>query len=178
MVVGGYSVASLWKLDLILYMLNLSFKQKLIGAIIAVGLILIAIFQMGFAGKPVVEKTTEVKKDVAAVTTSPDKAQLVSTKPSPLDEAILLPAASIELTFDSPLQNSVDEIKHTINPPVEHLLKLSGDLKTVTISPKTTFQVGMGYTLTIKQETKFENPKVHLEKDVEFHFQTLQYSGV
>ncbi len=158
-------------------MTNLSIKQKVIAAIIAIGLVLIAVFKMGFYRTPVQVSKVEEKK-AAALEVSSEKAQLVSTDPSPLDGAVLLPVQAIELTFDAPLQNSVDEFKHTINPPVGHDVKLSGDLKTVTITPKTTFQVGMGYTLTVKQEIKFENPKIHLDKDVEFHFRTLEYHGV
>lgn len=155
-------------------------KQKLIAAIIAIGLALIVIFQMGFYKRPVALNNVGAPKNEAAapVQSQADKAQLVATKPGPLEGAVVLPAQSIELTFDSRLQNSLDEFKHSINPPLEHTLKLSDDHKTVTITPKTSFQVGMGYTLTIKQDTKFEDPKKHLEKDIEFHFQTLQYSGV
>ncbi len=105
-----------------------------------------------------------------------DKPQIVSTKPSPLDETIVSATEVVEITFNRPLEN-VGEFKVRIEPKTEYKLELSGDRKTARIIPEKPYQLGTTYTLFIGTETKFDGVGRWGEEKV-YHFKTITYRGV
>ncbi len=153
---------------------NLDLKQKIMIIIAIVGTILILIFQRGFApsDNQVDPVTQEVKNE--AVSSEP---KVISTIPSPLEEAIVLPSQAVEITFNLALEN-VGEFKYRIEPKPEHKIELSNDRKTVKIIPVKPFPLGSTYTLFITSaETKFDGKK-RLSGDITYHFKTVEYHGI
>ena len=150
-------------------MSNLSLKQKIIGLVVALGLILIAIAQMGFykpsSGTPLPPESKS------------EEIQVVSTSPSPLDEATILPTQTLEFTFNYALENTT-EFKHSFDPKfTDYDLKLTNENKTIQIIPKKPFTLGMTYTFAILPDTKFEGKRV-LKDSKTYHFKTIEYRGV
>jgi len=86
---------------------SLSLKQKIIISILALGAALIVIFQRGFypfnPAPPVGDETQS------------ENIRVVSTTPSPLDEATILPTQTLEFTFNYPVENK-GEFKHKFEP--------------------------------------------------------------
>src|SRR5262249_14155899 len=122
-------------------MQSLSLKQKVIGIIIVLGLLLIAVFQRGFS-EPNIPVNTE---------TQSNEIRIVSTNPAGLKdkrEVVVLPDQTIEVTFSESLQN-VPETKIDIEPKKEVKIELSDDRKTVKIIPLKPYDLGQGYTLFI-----------------------------
>lgn len=155
-------------------MANLSLIQKIMILVAAVGAALILLFQRGIYSQGPLP--TPVQSEQKPVVVS-DEPQVVSTNPNPLDEAIIFPSQTVELTFNFPLEN-VGEFKHKLEPTVEYEIKLSDDRKTVKISPKKSFQLGTTYTLSIQaNETKFDGKK-RLPGDITYHFKTIEYKGI
>ena len=154
-------------------MTNLTLKQKIIITVTILGTALILIFQRGFYSKPAAVDTP-VKQEAPL---AEENARIISTTPSALDNAIVLPTQIIEITFNLPLQNP-DELKHKLEPKVGYKIKLSDDRKTAKIIPQPTFNLGTEYTLNIQtNETKFDGGK-KLERDYIYHFKTIEYKGV
>lgn len=152
--------------------MSLSWKQKIIGIITILGLILIGIFKHGLYSHSPLSLTNQ-----PAVNPSQNAdPKVVSTTPELSQEVILPPNQDISINFNLPLQNS-GELRYQITPDVEVNLKLSSDRKTITISPRTFYKLGSEYTIFIKGETKFDNKKT-LNKEYIFHFKTIQYIGV
>ncbi len=150
---------------------NLTFKQKIMIVIGIIGAILILIFQRGLYSTP----TASVEK-LPQIQTETDKIELVSTNPSPLEEAILWAMQPIELTFNTPLVNA-PEFKHRIEPKPEYRVELSDDKKTVRIIPTKPLQLGLSFTLSVQSDAKFDGNKT-LGRDYTFHFRTIEYKGV
>lgn len=145
-------------------------RVKVIAAIITIGAILIAIFQFGLGG-PATERPSDSSES--------DTISVVATNPAPLKEkktVVVLPTQPIEITFNQPLEN-VPETRFVIEPKADYKAELSGDRKTLIITPITPYALGQGYSLIIKGETKFEGKKT-LGSDVDFHFATISYNGV
>ena len=148
-------------------------KRSVIAMIIALGLLLIAIFGQGLYAKT----ESKPQQDESKTLVNPDQPTLVSTTPSPLDKAILLPGQDIVLVFSHPLEN-IPELKHTFEPAIDGLeSRLSPDKKTVTFSTKNPLPVGHEYKLTIQQQAKFQGGK-NLDKQYDFQFKTIDYKGV
>ncbi|MBI4039837.1 Ig-like domain-containing protein [Candidatus Daviesbacteria bacterium] len=138
-------------------------KNKIITAVLALGLILIAIFKLGLYSKP--QPTSRV---IAP--------QVIATNPSPLDDSTILPTQSITITFNLPVQN-IGELKYKISPLADIKPQLSEDRKTVTITPNKPYSLGGGYTLFITGDTKFDGKQM-LGPDYVVHFKTISYRGV
>ncbi len=148
----------------------MSTKAKIIAAVVAIGAILIAVFQFGLGG-PATERGSEVSQT--------DSPVVVSTNPPTMKEkktVVVLPTQPIEITFNQPLEN-VPETRITIEPKADYKVELSGDKKTIKITPNTPYALGQGYSLFIKADTKFDGKKT-LGSDVDFHFATISYNGV
>lgn len=131
----------------------------------AVGLLLIYIFQQGLAGKAPESQNAEEENP-----------RIVSTSPAPLDQTVLLPTQSFEITFNLPLQNN-GEFKNRIEPDLEYKVELSSDRKTARITPLKPLALGQGYTLFILPDTKFDGAK-NLNQELIFHFKTISYKGI
>lgn len=145
-------------------------KAKIIAAVIAIGAILIAIFQFGLGG-PVTERPSDISQA--------DAITVVATDPAPLKErktAVILPTQTITVSFSHALEN-VPETRFVIEPKADYKTELSDDRKTLKITPLTPFALGQGYSLIIKGDTKFDGKRT-LETDIDFHFATISYNGV
>ena len=109
-----------------------------------------------------------------------DSLQIVSTNPNPLDEATILPTQAIEITFNKPIFRS--EFKHKFDPEVDHDVEVVNEEnqeygKLFRIVFKKPLEFGSGYTLFIEQNTHSED-KQTLEKNYQYHFKTIKYSGI
>lgn len=144
-------------------------KQKIILAIVAIGLALMAIFKFGFYDRSVSDQSQSVQED-------PNKPQIVMTDPNPLEGGVLLSTQPIKITFNVELENG-PETKLVFDPPIEHKAEISGDRKTLILTPLEPYPPGQSYTLTIKSDAKLAN-KTTLGFDKEFHFRTLAHSGI
>lgn len=155
-------------------MTNLSFKQKLITGIVVIGLILIAVFQKGSDNKK--SEVGNQSSDKKQETQVSDEPRLVSTNPSPLNNATILPTQTVEFTFNQPLENR-GELKFEIKPTAQVDIQLSNDKKTAKIIPTKPYLLGQTYTINIKTDTKFDNKK-RLPDGLNFTFKTIDYRGV
>lgn len=102
--------------------------------------------------------------------------KIVSTKPEPLEEAIIPASEVVEITFNRPLEN-VGEFKVRIDPKIDYKVELSSDRKTAKILPEKPYNLGTTYTLFIGTETKFDGVGRWGEEKI-FHFRTIKYTGV
>lgn len=109
----------------------------------------------------------------------PEKIQIISTKPQPLEGTTILPTQTIEITFNKPLEN-IPEFKNKIEPEVNYKIELSFDKKIVKIIPEKSWALGTEYTLFILPDTKFKegDKKEVLDRETIFHFKTIKYRGV
>lgn len=108
--------------------------------------------------------------------TQNDKPQIVSTKPDPLNEAVIPADQVIEITFNRSLQNA-PEFKVKIEPKIDFKVELSGDRKTAKIIPVKPYGLGAVYTLYIGPDTKFDGIGQWGE-DKRFQFRTIKYRGI
>lgn len=146
-------------------------KKLIVGVTVALGIILMALFALGFGGKQVPAN----QPNGLSQNQSPNP-HVISTKPSPLENTTIVPTQTIEVTFSHPIENT-GEVKYRLEPNTEVNLSLSDDRKTVRIEPKQSFELGQGYTLFIQQDTKFDEGK-RQDSDAVFHFSTIPYKGV
>lgn len=102
--------------------------------------------------------------------------KIVSTNPNPLDQAVISSDQQIEIVFNRPLENE-GEFKIRIEPKVKYKITLSGDRKTAKIIPEDPYELGVGYTMFITGDTKFEGLGPWGEEKT-FHFQTIKYRGI
>lgn len=156
-------------------MTNLSFKQKLIIGLVVIGLIVVVVFQKGPGNQKseVGDQKSELKQQTP---TQSDEPRLLSTNPSPLNNATILPTQPIEFTFNQPLENR-GELKFEIKPEAQVDVHLSNDKKTAKITPTKPYLLGQTYSINIKTETKFDNKK-KLPDGLNFTFKTINYRGV
>lgn len=105
-----------------------------------------------------------------------DSPRILSTKPDPLEEAIVGANETIEITFNRSLEN-VGEFKLRIEPKIEYKLELSQDRKTAKIIPLKPYELGSTYTLFIGTDTKFDGVGAWGQEKI-YHFKTIKYRGV
>lgn len=146
-------------------------KKRVIAAILIIGVLLMAIFALGFGSKQ-----TSVNEPNGLDSTQTTNPKVISTNPSPLENTTIVPIQTIEITFSHPIEN-VGEVKYRLEPNTEVTVSLSDDRKTVKFTPKSSFELGQGYTLFINQDTKFDQGK-RQDGDTIFHFKTIPYKGV
>lgn len=153
-------------------------RTKIIFAIFALILVVLAsvwiknFLQTESSSKnnPVIEQPVQTPKNENS---SPS---IISTKPNPLEEAIISAYEIIEITFNTPLENE-PEFRRRFDPQVEHKVELSADKKVVRFIPQKPYELGTTYTLFISGETKFEGGK-RLDGEKIYHFSTIKYRGV
>ncbi|MBI2039696.1 hypothetical protein HYT18_01360 [Candidatus Microgenomates bacterium] len=116
------------------------------------------------------------KQQVVNQNVSEASPQIISTKPDPLEEAIISSTEVIEITFNRSLENE-GELKVRIDPKIDFEIKLSQDRKVGKIIPKTPYELGTTYTLFIGPDTKFDGVGRWGEEKI-FHFKTITYRGV
>lgn len=105
-----------------------------------------------------------------------DAPQIISTKPDPLNEAVISTTEIIEITFNRPLQN-VGEFKNKIEPKIDYKVELSSDRKTAKIIFQKSLDLGASYTLSIGSDSKFDGIG-EWRQNKDFHFRTITYKGV
>lgn len=109
----------------------------------------------------------------SSASTSPT---IISTKPDPLEGTIIKADEIIEITFSHPLENE-PEFRRRFDPEIEYKIEVSSDKKVVKFIPEKPYELGVGYTLFISPETKFEGGG-KLDGEKTFHFSTIKYRGV
>lgn len=148
-------------------------KQKIIIIVVIIGAALILIFQRGLYDKPAAQSTPTKSEPTQTQTTDP---QIVSTNPTPLENSIIFPTQTVEITFNQPLENR-GEFKNRLEPTASYEIKLSDDRKTAKIIPTIPFKLGTTFTLFILPDTKFDGHKT-LNREIIIHFRTIEYKGV
>lgn len=108
--------------------------------------------------------------------TQDDSPKILSTKPNPLEEAIIGANETVEITFNKSLEN-IGEFKLRIEPRNEYKIELSQDRKTAKIVPLKPYELGTTYTLFIGPDTKFDGMGEWREEKI-YHFKTIRYRGV
>lgn len=146
-------------------------KIKILAIIIVAGLILIWLFKTNLLGLDPQKEQTEGQQ-----ISETDSPQVVSTKPDPLEEAIISADQTVEITFNRPLEN-VGEFKVRLESKKDFKIELSSDRKTAKIIPTTPYELGATYTLFITPDTKFDGVGGWGQEKV-YHFKTIQYRGV
>lgn len=120
------------------------------------------------------------KKDTVPVETL-KQLKIISTKPSPLDEATILPTQPIEIEFNLPVVKS--EFKHKFDPEgLEHEVEVLDGINSsygtkFRIIFKKPLELGTGITLFILPNTQTEEG-IKLETEVIYHITTIGYRGV
>lgn len=155
---------------------KLSSKQIIAGLVGLLGILLILIFGKGFYSAPQPTPTSELKTEVGIVKDL-GKIKILSTNPSNLNGKTLLPTDSIEITFDTPTEAFDPSYHVVVEPKADLNVKISSDLKTITIKPAKSWAVGTTYHLLIKDNLKFVGELV-LGENVKFDFNTLAIKGI
>lgn len=160
---------------------SLDLKQKIIAIVVAVGIILILIFQQGLYSNeaPVLDtQSSPTPTPTPTQESSLDvEPRILSTNPSPLEEAILLPSQGfIEINLNQPLVNG-PEFKIRFDPQIEYKTELVNQNKTAKIVFTKPLGLNQSYTLFILPESKFESGK-KLPGETVYHFRTIAYRGI
>jgi hypothetical protein len=156
--------------------MNLSFKQKIIGAAIGIGLILIVLFKFGFGGNPI----PVINNNPNPSEQNSSNPALISSEPPELyikKPLIISPSQVLKLNFSVPLQNG-PETKIVLDPPADVQIELTNDNKTAVITPKAPYKLGQGYAIFIKRDTKLKEEGKVLGQDYDLHFNVINYSGI
>lgn len=152
--------------------MKLNLKQIVIGITAIIGALLILIFGHGlYSSSP-----SSQGKETIQIAENNKEIKVVSTNPDNLDGSTILPSQTISITFNQSIENR-GEFKNKIDPKAEYEIKLSDDRKTAQIILTKPYQLGTGYTLFIKSDTKFDGKRT-LDKELIYHFNTISYQGV
>lgn len=149
-----------------------SSKSLVYLSIFILGIFFILILNAGRQTKV----TTEHSPAQTTSITENNSPKILSTKPDPLEEAIVAANETIEFTFNKSLEN-VGEFKLRIEPKIEFKIALSQDRKTAKIIPLASYELGVTYTLFIGPDTKFEGVGAWRQEKI-YHFKTIRYRGV
>lgn len=150
-------------------------KNRIIILMIAVGIILTVISGRLLYHRPSITHT-QPQTQTTEVSSQNESPKIVSTKPNPLNEAIIAADEIIEITFNRSLQNA-PEFKVRIEPKTDFKVELSQDRKTARIIPVKPYELGASYTLYIGRDTKFDGVG-EWGMDKTFHFMTIKYRGI
>ena len=150
-------------------------KNRIIILLIAVGITLIVISGRLLYPKPSITHT-QPQTQTTQASSQNEKPKIISTNPNPLDQAIISSDQQIEIVFNRPLEN-VGEFKSRIEPKIDYKVELSSDRKTAKIIQEEPYELGVGYTMFITGDTKFEGLGPWGEEKT-FHFQTIKYRGI
>lgn len=149
-------------------------NTKLFLPILTVLGILLAVYLYPIYQRPAEPIHTTLPND--SQTSQNESPRIISTKPEPLEEAVVSANEVVEITFNRPLENS-GEFKLRIDPGIDFKIELSGDRKTAKIIPVEPFELGKTYTIFIGTETKFDGVGRWGEEKI-FHIKTIPYKGV
>lgn len=152
---------------------KISVNKILVGFVAVVGLVLILVFKNGLGGAGEVKKIQSGNKPVI----SAEKVEVVAVSPANLDGSTIPANQVIEVSFNKAVDESQEKLRLTVDPQADVNIELSADKKTVKVTPKKSYELGQGYTLSIKGGSKFEGGK-ELDQDVTYGFKTIPYNGV
>lgn len=160
-------------------MIEFLLKYKIIAFIIALGLILIAIFQGGFylAKKEVIPSGQNVSENTAPALSESSEPQIISVKPEKLNGSTVPPTQVIEITFNQSTQGFDPKVHIQFEPKVEFVVEQSNESKTITIKPEKLYAVGTEYKLKVMGNLEFTGKK-KLGADKEYTFKTIEYRGI
>lgn len=116
------------------------------------------------------------KKEPTKPASQNDTPKITSTKPNPLENAVVSATDVLEITFNKSLEN-IGEFKFRIDPKADIKIELSSDRKTAKIIPQTPFELGVTYTIFIGPESKFDGVG-NWGKEAIYHFQTIKFRGI
>lgn len=159
--------------------MKLTMRQKTIVILGILGVVtLLVILPKKLLTRPISQPSSIQSQSSPSQNPTPtnESPKIVSTKPDPLEEAIISANEVIEINFNRSLENE-GEFKIRIEPKVEYKITLSGDRKTAKIIPEEPYELGVGYTMFITGDTKFEGLGPWGEEKT-FHFQTIKYRGI
>lgn len=159
--------------------MSFTLKQKIIGAVIAVGVVLIAIFQMGFYRTDRQSTLAPEDKGTAESSEQADDGspRIISTVPEKIDGEVLLPAQEIVIRFNMPLEGFDRNVHVIFEPKLEFEAQVSGDRKSVTIKPKVAYAAGRSYLLRLKDNIGFAGGK-KLGSEKSYSFKTIEHRGI
>lgn len=145
-------------------------------AVIIVITVIIVIIVITLRNSPAKDTSNQPSPTPTTQVQQNESPKIISTKPDPLEEAIISASEVIEITFNRPLENS-GEFKVRIDPKIDFKVELSGDRKTAKIISIKPYELGAGYTLFIGTETKFDGVGRWGEEKI-YHFSTVKYRGI
>ena len=148
-------------------------SRKILIVVSIIIAILGIFFYLNASKTPPETKSVDQKTD--AEQESPG-VKIISTKPDPLEGAIVSADQTIEISFNKTLENE-GEFKLRIDPELPFKIQLSSDRKTAKIIPQTPYELGKTYTLFIKSDTKFDGIGQWGEEKI-FHVNTVKYRGI
>lgn len=149
------------------------FKYKKFALILGIGVVVLAIVL--FSSRQTVSKP-EPKPAESPAESQNDPPKIISTKPDPLENAVVAANDTIEITFNRPLEN-VGEFKVRLETKKDFKVELSPDRKTAKIIPFKPYELGTTYTLFIGPDTKFDGVGAWGQEKI-YHFRTIQYRGI
>src|SRR3989344_7682713 len=104
---------------------------------------------------------------------TPTGLHIVSTKPDPLEDAVILPNQSLEFNFNESFDTSY--MKFRLDPPEIDLVITTPDKTTVSqtiiVNFKKPLKLGNGYTLFVSWDPA--NSEKKMDQEYVYHFQTI-----
>lgn len=95
---------------------------------------------------------TQNNSDEPAGAQSNTSPEVITVLPSSDGKTPFLPIQQVQFTFSAPID--LASFSYTVSPKTETAIELSGDQRSVTISPKTIWLEGQVTTITISRRTK------------------------
>lgn len=148
--------------------------------------LLIIIILLGLAGFLITNRPSLLninKNSNQSPTPTTESLKIVSTKPDPLEGAILVPDQIIEFNLNKDI--ALTEFKHKFDPELkvgeDYEIEIVGDQvrkigKTVKIRLKK-LELGVGYTIFILPNTH-STDDVKIDQEHSYHLQTVKYRGI
>lgn len=149
--------------------------RKIILIVISIALLAFVFLGLNSGQKTDPETPSDIREVTKPVSEN-DPPTIISTKPNPLDEAVVSASEVLEFSFNRPLENE-GEFKIKTEPPNNYKITLSQDRKTATVTPLKPFELGATYTLRIGPDTKFQGLGEWRQEKI-YHFKTIRYRGV
>lgn len=140
--------------------------------------VLIIIFILGITGGfwyITFKKPSATEKQTSSVSQT-EEPKIISTRPEPLENAVVSATEVVEITFNRPLEN-IGEFKFRIDPKTDIKIELSPDRKTAKIIPQAPYELGVTYTIFMGPDTKFDGVG-NWGKEAIYHFRTIKFRGI
>lgn len=159
-----------------------SLKEKIIAAVVVLGVALIAFFTIGFytpQSSDIPAGSSGEIRSSSSVISDESGGKVIGVSPDNLMDGTILPTQVIKIQMKDPVEGFDPTYHVTIEPKADVVITLSGDGKTIEITPNPTFAVGTSYSLNFRNNIKFKGEgDQRLGKDIRVEFNTLNYRGV